>query len=161
MTMPDASESFAGRFVFGLAEQESSSTNQQHYRPDPVGYEVDRFFRCAKAAAPGFVCLGEKLMNSLRLPEKVRKLPISESERRELDIPVGKQGQDDNRYVHLQKVQTDLKGVFGDYTIYFLHSVASFNGMVREWMAEPEIYQGTLELLIKKRALDGLYRHHI
>lgn len=91
-------------------------------RYDPVGLDVDLFFRCTKFAQPAIVCIGDNLYNALRHSE------FSERNVMTLKNQNSETGFSYEKLYYIKKVvsQSDLKGILKDYALYYLPDSSSY-----------------------------------
>ena len=148
-----------GRFALGKLPDNLGTRYKTAFRTDPVGYEVDVFFRSAKAAVPGMTSIGERLFNALLQYDGSQMINDRRDNRQLFDLAGSDDGSSDS-YIHLNRILSDLKGVEGDYTIHFLHKESAFKDRLRSWMDEPEIYRETLNLLVKRRDTIDVFHGH-
>lgn len=83
-------------------------------RFDPIGIDVDLFFRCTKFSLPCVVTIGEKLYNYIK-PEK-----YSSSLKFEIKESINHSTYDYVPYIHKKISQSEIKGITHDYNIYYL-----------------------------------------
>ena len=75
---------YVDKLNFGKHMRAEGTKHSVACRTDPMGYEVDLFFRCTKAALPGLIGVGDRLFRSIRQEEDISIPPDSRCE----DYPV-------------------------------------------------------------------------
>ena len=125
---------------FGLNERGADSVK----RIDPVGIEVDLFFRCVRSAVPGIACVGQRLLgNMLEVPVDTLKTQILARDRISLKMP----DSTITHYIHRSRLLEKIKGLEGSYSIHYLHSERRFGKNLEYWMGDQQAYRETLELI--------------
>jgi len=62
---PDQKKSLINRLNIGFVADRGNAKWDISYRTDPIGFEVDHFFRCSKTAKPCLVTCGSKLIDQI------------------------------------------------------------------------------------------------
>lgn len=104
---------FISRFNVGNYIIKNGKEGVAH-RFDPIGYDVDRFFRCAKYALPGIIAIGENLINNLY------KNDINNNS---LNFYYGDNHSQkiENYNVYVKNIpKGEMNGIDEDYKIYYL-----------------------------------------
>jgi hypothetical protein len=84
------------------------------HRFDPIGYGIDKFFRCTKYALPGIITIGENLINNLYESEiKDNKIRLSTGEINAYKF--------DYYNIYLKNIpKGEMNGINEDYKIFYL-----------------------------------------
>jgi hypothetical protein len=97
--MPD----LAASFNLGHISFIGKKVKFEDIRFDPVGLDVDLFFRCCKFSMPAMVCIGQKLFKSLNKPDMKSMFNFW--------------------YIRQRINKALMKGIFKDYTLYHMPSL--------------------------------------
>jgi hypothetical protein len=130
---------------------ESSDTGKVKiaYRFDPIGFEIDKFFRCTTNSQPGIVSIGENLFHKM-YPDTNFNSMNNKGKYDKLKISYGDKDVTSNEYftcIYKKLSKQDLKGINEDYFLFYLLNTALLPSGMRGKKSERMNYKSTLELL--------------
>lgn len=119
------------------------------HRFDPIGFEVDLFFRCTKFGLPGITGIGKNLFENL-YQEKLQIIN-PDSLYRNYQFPIGSTGELYNYDLLCNEIKkTRLKGIGENYNIYYLINKNDLPAAVKLRTDERRgIYKKTIDFLKK------------
>lgn len=111
-------------------------------RSDPIGHDVDRFFRTAKFALPGVVTIGQRLFVLLQADHTNHEVKI-----RYKHSLLNYQFAYYN-FIERDIAKKELKGIGYSYSVYYL-LIACGDGLLRLRCREPDPLKETRRLLLR------------
>jgi len=126
------------------------------HRFDPIGFEVDLFFRCTKFTLPGITIIGHHLFNNL-YRENVEEIK-PKIVKKDYQVPEGHPGAIRYHYYDVlctEIEKSNLKGIGENYKNYYLINKSCLPDMLCMKIKEPQgIYNQTIDFLNKYHMLE-------
>lgn len=126
----------------GVITDTGTGIKHDGIRFDPIGHDVDRFFRTGKFALPGVVTIGQRLFASLQAGHTNHEVKI-----RCKHSPQNYQFSYYN-FIERHIAKKELKGIGYSYSVYYL-LIACGDGLLRLRCREPDPLKETRRLLLR------------
>lgn len=126
----------------GVITETGKTIKHDGIRFDPIGHDVDRFFRTAKFALPGVVTIGQRLFVLLQADHTNHEVKI-----RYKHSLLNYQFAYYN-FIERHIAKKELKGIGYSYSVYYL-LIACGDGLLRLRCREPDPLKETRRLLLR------------
>ncbi|TGL87391.1 hypothetical protein EHQ68_12675 [Leptospira congkakensis] len=133
---------------------EGDNTRHNSIRFDPIGHDVDRFFRTSKFSLPGVITIGNTLFTLLEESRSKTRVQIK------VKHVAGRYSFEYKNFIKYHIPANKLKGIGYGYTVYYL-LVSNAHGLFFVRRGEHDAYKDTRTLLLNHSFLNSKFIYNL